>query len=806
MAGFLQDIRFGLRTLRKSPGFTVVAALTIALGIGANSAIFSVINGVLLKPLPYSQPDRLVRVFTSSQTFPEFPLSPADFLDYRDQNRVFQDLALFVRDDLQFSANERPERLTGMRVSYGFFRLLGWNPILGRTFAASAELPGNEREVILSHGVWKSRFSSDPGVIGRTVDLSGRAFTIVGVMPPGLQHVGGAYHSLPHGDNVEVWWPLTLDRAKAQRSSHFLNGIARLAPDVTIERANSEMNAIAVRLEKTYPNSNKDWRIRLVPLRKEIVGKAEPLLLVLLGAVGFVLLIACVNVANLLLARSAAREREIAVRAALGAGRVRLVRQMLTECMVIALMGGALGVVFAIWGVDALAAFSAGKLPRMQMVGVDARMFGFTLAATVLTGLIFGLVPAFQLSKATLHESLKEGGRGSTTGMRQNRLRGALVIAELALAVVLLTGAGLLMRTFLNLARVAPGFNPSNVITMGLDLPRARYADDKLKARFYQRLLERIQTQPGVRAAGITSDLPWTGYDENTGFDIPGRSSAENAENHARYHFISPDYFRSIGVPLIAGRYFTEHDNADAPPVLLINQSMARRFWPKEDATGKPLDLWGKHVKVVGIVGDVKDSPATAGAEPAFYWPIAQNIFGEMYLTARADSNPSALVGAVRRELAALDKDLPIADIRTLEDICATAVSGPRLALMLVGIFAGLALVLATIGIYGVMSYLVSQRVHEIGVRMALGAQWSDVLRLVVGHGLKLALAGVAAGLIAALSLRSMMSSLLYGVTATDPATLAGVALVLVAVAGVACYVPARRASRVDPMIALRYE
>ena len=807
-----QDLRFGARMLVKNPGFTAVAALTLALGVGANSAIFSVVNGVLLKPLPYKEPERLVRVFENHPTFPKFPISPANFLDYREQSRVFEDFAIFHRRDLQLAEGERPERLTAMLVSAGFFHLLGFEPVLGRAFLRDDELEANSRVVVLSHRLWQSHFASDPHVIGRSVKLNGDLFTVVGVMPPGLQHVGGDYHSLPHGENVDVWWPVPLSRIRNQRGSHYLNAIGRLKPGVTREQAEAEMNVIARRLEQQYPGSNKDWRIRLIPLRQEIVGQVRPMLLVVLGAVGCVLLIACVNVANLLLSRATAREKEIAVRSALGAARWRIVRQILTESMLIALLGGVLGLMLGVWGVRALVALSPDKLPRLHMVGIDGRMFGFTLAVSLLTGVIFGLAPAFPVSKANLNELLKSGSRGATGGLRHARLRGLLVIAEVSLAFVLLIGAGLLLRSFISLQRVDPGFNPERVLTASVNMSYARYSDQRLLATFFQRLLAKIQTLPGVRSAGATTDLPWTGYDENTSFVIEGRPMSEDRGPHARYHSVTPDYFRTIGVPLITGRFLAERDDVDAPRVMLINQAMARRYWPNESAVGQRFSFdhrpsekdW---ITIVGIVGDVKDTPSAAEAEPAFYWPLAQNIWQrEVFLAVRTEVDPFTLVEPVRREVLALDKDLAVSDVNTLEQIAAAAVNGPRFALLLVAVFAGVALALAAVGIYGVMSYSVGQRTHEIGIRLALGARKGDVLRLVIKQGIVLVLIGAAIGVVSAFALTRVMATLLYGVSATDPLTFAGISLLLVAVALAACYLPARRAMRVDPMVALRYE
>jgi predicted permease len=813
----LQDLRYGFRMLLKNPGFTAVAAITLALGVGANSAIFSVVNGVLLKPLPYKEPERLVRVFETCPAFPKFPTSPANFLDYREQNQVLDDYAVFYRSDLQLAEGDRPERLTAMLVSEGFFRLLGFEPILGRAFLPNEEQAANGHSVVLSNRIWQSRFESDPQIIGKSLRLNGELFTVIGVMPPGLQHVGGDYHSLPHGENVDLWWPMPLDRMRNRRGSHYLNAIGRLKPGITREQAEAQMNEIAVRLEQQYPNSNKDWRIKLITLREEIVGQAQPMLLIVLGAVGFVLLIACVNVANLLLARATAREKEIAVRAALGASRWRITRQILTESVLIAFLGGVLGLMLGIWGVRGLIALSPDKLPRVQMISIDGRMFAFTLGVALLTGLISGLIPALNISKANLNEVLKDNSRGASGGLRHRRLRGLLAVAEVSLAFVLLIGAGLLMRSFINLQQVEPGFNPHQVLTASIDLSSQRYAgsaDRREMATFFQRLLERIHTLPGVRVAGASTDLPWTGYDENTSFIIERRPLSEDDEPHARYHSVTPDYFRAIGVPLLAGRFLTEHDNADAPRTLLINQSMARRYWPDEEALGKRLAFSFRDtptekdwVTIVGIVGDVKDTASASEAEPAFYWPLAQNVWqGEMFLAIRADADPLTLVEPLRREVLALDKDLAIADLSTLEQIAGGAINGPRFTFLLVGVFAAVALALATVGIYGVMSYSVSQRSHEIGLRIALGAQQSDVLKLVLKQGVILALTGAGIGAGSALALTRVMASLLFEVSSTDPLTFILISLLLTGVSLLACYIPAQRAMKLDPMIALRSE
>jgi predicted permease len=816
MNTFLQDLRFGARMLLKKPGFTLIAALTLALGIGANTAIFSVVNGVLLKPLPYRAPDELIRVFETSQTQPKFPMSGGNFQDYRDQNSTLAGLALFTRQDVDLSQDDKPERLAALRVSAGFFDVLGVQPLLGREFRREDELPDNNGVVILSHGLWQRRFNSDPGIVGRTVTLSGRPFTVVGVMPSGVQHVGGDYRSMAHGESVDVWWPVAL-RPQANRGAHFLNAVGRLKPGVPVAQASADFNAIAERLAQQFPNTNRNWRITIQPLHEEIVGRAQTTLLVLFGAVFFVLLIACVNVANLLLARATAREREMAVRSAVGAGRGRIVRQLLTESLLLAVISGAAGILLAQWAIDALGALGPEQLPRLQAVSIDGRILLFTLALTLLTGVLFGLAPALQAGQVNLNELLKEGGR-SGAGNRQRRLRDALVVVEVALALVLLVGAGLLVRSFWKLQQVDSGFDHERVLTANLLLRGARYDNGPKIIAFQKQLLERVSALPGAQSAGLTSDLPWTGYDENAGFTIEGKTFPPNDGPTARYHVASSDYFRTIGVPLIAGRFFNDadrfsdgSDSTGAPRVVLINRAMADRYWPGENAVGKRFSFSSQPreqdwFNVVGVVGDVKDFPHSPAAAPAFYWATTQQAFPQTILAVRTSAEPLGLIEAVRNELRALDKDLSLAEVKTLETVAGTAVAGRRFTLWLVGLFALTALLLAAIGIYSVLSYLVAQRTHEIGVRMALGAQLGDVLKLVVRQGMTLVLFGLASGVVAAFALTRLMKGLLFEVKATDPLTFALVAALLAIVALLACWIPAWRATKVDPMVALRHE
>jgi predicted permease len=655
--------------------------------------------------------------------------------------------------------------------------------------------------------LWQRRFSGDPGVIGKAVTLSGAAFTIVGVAPPGAQHVGGDYRSMPHGETVDLWRPLEIP-PQAERGAHFCNAVGRLKPGVSLDQATADLNMIAGRLAQQFPNTNRGWRIAIQPLREEIAGRARTTLLALSGAVFFVLLIACVNVANLLLARATAREREIAVRSALGAARGRIARQLLTESLLLAMIGGAAGILLAQWAIDALRTLGPEQLPRLQAVSIDGRILLFTLGVTLLTGVLFGLAPALQAGQINLNELIKEGVHG---GAQKRRLRDALVITEVALALALLTGAGLLIRSFLKLQQTAPGFDPERVLTASLSLPDARYGDAQKVAAFQRRLLDRVSALPGVRSAGLTSDLPWTGYDENAGFIIEGKTFPPNDGPEGRYHFVSSDYFRTIGVPLIAGRFFNDADRPDTQPVVLINRAMAERYWSGESAVGKRFTFSSQPKErdwftVVGVVGDVKDFPHSPAARPAFYWATMQQTPRQITLAVRSAADPLNMVEAVRGEVRALDKALPMADVKTLEVVAATAVAGRRFTLWLVGFFALTAMALAAIGIYSVLSYLVAQRTHEIGLRMALGAQLGDVLRLVIRQGMTLVLSGLAAGITAAFALTRLIKALLFEVSATDPLAFAMAAALLALVALLACYIPARRASKVDPMVALRYE
>lgn len=808
------DLRYAARMLVRNPTFALVIIITLGLSIGANSAIFSVIDGVLLKPLPYPRAEQITRVFYSSTSYPKFPLNPWDFLDFRARNRSFENFAMYTHADIQLSGmNSDPVKLSAFRISSGYFRVLGVQPARGREFDFSEERPGNANVVILSDRVWRNQFGAAPDILDRKVLLDSRPYTVVGVMPAGVNHPGNSYNSIAYGDTVDAWTPFTFEGNPNNRGSHYVEGIGRLKSDVTVEQAAADFNGIMTELASQHED-DKGWTIYMVPLFQEIVGSVHKMLLVLLGAVGVVLLIACVNAANLLLARAAARRKELAVRAALGAWRGRLLRQMLAESLLISLLGGALGVVFAIVGVRALVSFLPAGFPRTDAIHVNAFVLSFTALVAIGTGLFFGLVPAMQASRTDPKQGLHEGGRGSSGSVRQSRLRSVLVVGEVGLACLLLVGAGVMLRSFMNLLRLDPGFQPQHVLTAEIALPGVNYQKAENIALFYQKLLTNLGTLPGVHAIGAGSDLPWTGYDENLGgFTVEGKTPPPHEEFHARYHTASPDYFRAIGIPLLHGRFFNDQDFKGAPQVLLINNVMARRYWPGEDAVGKRIAFDDKPkdsdwFRVVGVVGDVKDAPASKGAEPAFWWSVLQVPFMSTNMTVvlRADSDPALLTDALRAKVRELDPSLAVAHVQLLDRIAGEQFSTPRLAVFLIGLFAALALLLAAIGIYGAISYSVSQRMPEFGMRVALGASSWNLLKMVMKQGVLLTVIGAAIGLGCALVLGGVLENLLFGVSARDPLTLIAVGAIAVVTATLASLPSARRATTADPATSLRAE
>ena len=807
----IHDLRYAARTLAKAPLFAVVIVLTMALSIGATSAIFSVIDGVLLRPLPYPEPDRIARVFLRNASFPKFPVNHWDFRDFRERNRAFDSLALYTRSDMQLSGAGEPVKLSGFRVSAGFFRVLGLSPVRGREFQTNDELPGNGRIVIVSDRVWRSKLAASPAIIGSKILLESQPFEVVGVMPPGVEHPGNTYNAVAQGDTVDIWIPFTFEGNPARRGSHFTEVVGRMKHGVTATAAASDLNALFAELAKTYAAA-RGWEVLVHPLHQEVVGSSRRLLLVLLGAVGLVLLLACVNAANLLLARATARQREIAVRSALGAGASRLVRQMLAESLLISAIGGAFGAVLAAGGVRWLVSLIPADFPRAAAIHLNGTVFAFTVLLAIATGLLFGLAPALQAARSDLQLALRESSRASA-GARHIRLRSMLVVGEIGLACVLLIGAGLMLRSFWNLLSTDPGFRPQRVLTAQIGLPQREYPDRKSITAFFERLLSELRSIPGVEIAGAGTDLPWTGYDDNTGFNVEGRSSQQNDGNHARYHGASPDYFRALGIPLLAGRFFDDHDDPDAPPVMIINQAMARRYWPNEEPVGKRIDIgfgpsnptW---TTIVGITGDVKDRPEAASAEPAFWLASRQQPFGlgRRHLVIRAATDPATLTGTLRATVRNLNPNLAVSNVNLMDQIAGGSFATHRFSLFLVALFAVVALSLAATGIYGVISYAVSQRMQEFGMRMALGARPGDLMRLVVSQGVKLAAIGIILGLGTSLALARVLRTLLYGVGEFDPLTFAAVAVMAALTAAVACYLPARRAADADPMTALRSE
>jgi putative ABC transport system permease protein len=806
-----QDLRYGLRLLRSNPLFTLVAVLTLALGIGANTMIFSVVNAVLLRPLPYRDAEQLVTIWhrNVSQRGAQagnFELTPANFLDLQKQHQSFTEMAAFVSHDFNLTGAGEPERVTGWQSSASLFDVLGVTPALGRSFTASDDRDGAEPVVVISHGFWQRRFGGQADVVGQTLRLDERNVTVIGVLPPGF--------AFPTTGS-DLWMTLSMNAQQANaRSAFFLSAVARLKPNVTMAQASSEVDAIALQLEQAFPASNTGMRFALESLRERQGGNARMTLYLLLGAVGCVLLIACVNVANLLLARAAVRERELAVRAALGAGRLRLLRQMLTESALLSVLGGGLGLLLAVWGVTALRMMDTGGLVPLDQVILDGRVLAFTSVVSLLTGLLFGLAPAWQSARLNLNQSLKEGGRAAA-GTAGHRLRSAFVIAEVALSFVLLVGAGLLIRSFVHLLNVDPGFNPARLLTLHVELSQAKAQDLAQAVNFYQQVLERVQALPGVEAASVVNALPIARSGMRSALVLEDKPDPPPGQPQlGNNRVVSPAYFNTLSIPLLAGRAITAEDNAQSPPVAVINQTFARRYWGDESPLGKRFKFGNRNAEapwrtVVGVVGDVRQEGLSNAPLPEFYTPYTQahgRTFRPRVLAVRTTGEPLALASAIKSAVWTLDRDQTIYDVKTMDAIVAQWLAPRRFNLVLLGAFAALALVLAGVGIYGVISYAVTQRTKEIGVRLALGASRRDIVQLVVRQGMALTAAGITLGLFGSLLLTRFIAGFLFEVRAYDPLTLVCITLLLAAVACLACWIPALRATRVDPLTALRTE
>jgi putative ABC transport system permease protein len=797
----LSDFRLALRRLRQAPGFTAVAVSTLALGIGACTAIFSVVNSVLLRPLAYPESERLVVIReTCLPKFPEFSVAPGNYFDWRAQSTSFEELAALRRSSFNLTGRGEPARVTADAVTVNYFSMLRVRPAIGRDFTEGDIASGRAQIAILTHGFWLRQFGGRPDGLNETVQLDGQTFTIVGVMPPGFQP----------GGRAALFVPVPYTDDKENHGGHYIRVVGRLKPGVSVEQARSELSLIAERLAKQYPDSNTGWGIKLTPMLESTVGEVRTVLYSLLGAVGFLLLIACANVANLLLARATSRAREIAVRTALGANRTRIVRQLLTESVLLALLGGALGVGLAWWGTKALLSFAPNILPRASEISLDARALGVTCVLALATGIAFGLVPAIQATRINLNETLKESSRGASEGRHRQRLRGMLVVGEVAIALVLLVGAGLLIRSFARLHEVDPGFRPADALAIDLSLPEKKYGDAPKQSAFVDEMLARLAALPGVQSVGASHVVPFTGSDYVLGFSIAGRPpDALGQEPSTNYYAATPDYFRAMGIPLLRGRFFDERDRAGAPRVAIINESMAKQYFPGEDPIGQRINVtngpetWRE---IVGIVGDTKHYRLDGETTLQTYEPFAQQPFDFLTVVVRTAGPAADLPAAIRTAIFSVDADQPIAGVRPLSALLANSIARQRFAMLLFAVFSGIALLLSAIGIYGVMAYSVTQRTGEIGIRMALGAQRRDVLRLILLQGGRLVGLGLAVGIAGSLVLTRFLAAMLFGVTAHDPLTFAAIALLLACVAALACLVPARRATKVDPLIALRAE
>jgi len=807
-----QDVRYGLRVFLSKPGFTVVAVITLALGIGASTAIFSVVNGVLLKPLPYREPQRLVQFWETNppKGWTEAVVAPANFFDWQAQSGSFEEMGAYIGSDtrsagitgLQMTGNGPPVLVKALYVTGNVFSVLGADAALGRTLTSDETWAGHEKVAVLSNGIWKRRFGSDPDIIGKKIQLDGSAVEVVGIMPAGFYFPS---------QEAELWIPMGWNQTRlAQvRRPHFLRVIGRLKTGVSIEQAQSEMTGIAERLEQQYPRTNTQMGVGLGPMLEWIVSDTRTVLLTFLAAVAFLLLIACANVANLMLVRAAGRTREIALRVALGASRFRIARQLLIESVILSLIGGGLGVMLAAWGTDILLGINPDNIPRLGEISINPPVLGFALVVSILTSLIFGLAPALGSSNPDLSTMLKEGGQKGTVS-HGGKLRSVLVASEVALSCILVIGAGLVVKSFIRLQQVDPGFQPDHLLTFKISLRGKKYSEAAQSNAFFNSLEQKVRSLAGVQGFALVTRLPLKGYPWTSDFTIEGRSPEEFGKE-VRHKEITPDYFETLGIPMIAGRKFDESDGPNSVPVVIVNEALARMHFQSEDPIGKRLkfskptedDTWNT---IVGVVKDTKQDGLRKAPRPEIFQPLLQNPQSDMMLAVRTAVTPASLLPAMNEQIHALDPDLALSEIATGEQLIHASLGGDRFAMFLLSLFAGAALLLAAVGIYGVMSYSVAQRTHEMGLRMALGAQARDVVGLVVRGGLKVSLSGVSVGVVAAYGLTRLIERLLFGVSATDPVTFVFVSLMLVGVALVACFIPARRSSRVDPMVALRYE
>lgn len=812
MDTFFRDLRYSIRLLIKSPAFTGVAVLSIALGVGANTTVFSVINAVLLKSLPYKDPESLVLVWGDSRTESNLKkhnqVSATDIADIRSQSSVFEDVTTYTGWNPIMSGDNQAERIPAIQVGDGFFNIMKGQPVLGRTFTKEEQEDGKDFVIVLGYGLWQRRFAGDPSVVGKSISLNGRPYNVVGVM-------GADFHPLPStlvAPEGQFYRPVAEAYDDTARSARHLRAIARLKPGKTVAEAQSEVQVIAQRIEQQHPETNKDYGAHVVSITDEIVGDIRPTLWIVFGAVIFVLLVACANVANLLLARSTVRHKEITIRSAIGAGRGQLIRQLLTESLLLSLIGGAIGLMLAVWGTGLVASVGSKLNPMLQDVHIDLRVLLFTLGISIITGIVFGLAPALQVSKPNLTESLKEAGRGSGPSGSRNRLRSVLVVSEIAMTLVLLVCAGLLMRTVLRLQNVDTGFNAHNVLSMNIGLPAVKYPKPEDRVSFFKQTTDRIAALPGVKAAGTTSVVPLSDNFDGRGLLVEDHPKPRGEEITVDLYITSPGYLKAMEIPLLAGRAITEQDLTDAPNVLLINKTMAGQLWPGQNPIGKRVKFPGSEERpqpwrtVVGIVSDVSQYGLDKKPPMQIYVPLPQFPTSFNSIVVKTEGDPASLISAVRREILAVDKDQAVFNLTTLEQLHGESILLRRFFMVLLLVFAAVALVLAAVGIYGVMSYVASQRTHEIGIRMALGAQAKDVLKLIISNGMILALIGVGVGLAGAFALTRLLASLLFGVTTTDTLTFVGVSVGLIAVAMVACYIPARRATKVNPLVALRYE